>query len=135
MFSCFATTISLFLHTLKFKGYIGPKTSFSLYVISYMLTFYSMVKMADLFFMSKELVVIAAVGMMINRFAPSQNYFTLYQILAMAALLMMRDGVYRVEDCVVTLAIVPVMMYFSSKYKITPRYGNPKQDDEKISEE
>jgi hypothetical protein len=30
LFSCFATTISMFLHTLKFKGYIGPKTSFVL---------------------------------------------------------------------------------------------------------
>ena len=32
LFSAFATTISMFLHTLKFRGYIGPKTSFLIYM-------------------------------------------------------------------------------------------------------
>jgi hypothetical protein len=38
LFSAFATTISLFLHTLKFKGYIGPKTSFVTYMVSYLVS-------------------------------------------------------------------------------------------------
>ncbi|UJR18909.1 hypothetical protein I4U23_022037, partial [Adineta vaga] len=32
LFSAFATTISMFLHTLKFKGYMGPKLSFMIYI-------------------------------------------------------------------------------------------------------
>jgi hypothetical protein len=69
LFSCFATTISMFLHTLKFKGFIGPRTSFGLYVASYMATFYSIIAMADLFVVSWRLVALAGVGMALN-FAP-----------------------------------------------------------------
>ncbi|CAF4405499.1 unnamed protein product, partial [Rotaria magnacalcarata] len=44
VFSAFATTISVFLHTLKFKGYIGPRTSYIIYMMSYLSTFYSFIQ-------------------------------------------------------------------------------------------
>lgn len=56
IFSACATTISMFLHTLKFKGYIGPKTSYLLYMASYLATFYSFVRIGDVFFTSPDLV-------------------------------------------------------------------------------
>jgi hypothetical protein len=56
IFSACATTISMFLHTLKFKGYIGPKTSYILYMMSYLATFYSFVRIREVFFTSPDLV-------------------------------------------------------------------------------
>ncbi len=47
--SCFATTIAMFLHTLKFKKYMGPKLSFVIYVSSYLSTFYSWILIAHVF--------------------------------------------------------------------------------------
>lgn len=68
LFSAFATTISLFLHTLKFKGYIGPKTSFIIYQISYLATFYSIVVMWRLFYDNPLIVGITFIAMILNRF-------------------------------------------------------------------
>ena len=68
LFSAFATTISVFLHTLKFKGYIGPKTSFGIYMISYLLTFWSMVALRHIFVANAGLVAITAVAALLNRF-------------------------------------------------------------------
>lgn len=48
IFSAAATTISMFLHTLKFKKYIGPKTSYLWYMSSYLATFYSWVRSTTL---------------------------------------------------------------------------------------
>lgn len=48
IFSAAATTISMFLHTLKFKKYIGPKTSYLWYMSSYLATFYSWVCFSSL---------------------------------------------------------------------------------------
>ena len=56
IFSACATTISMFLHTLKFKGYIGPKTSYLIYMSSYLATFYSFVRIGDVFLTSPDLV-------------------------------------------------------------------------------
>lgn len=56
IFSACATTISMFLHTLKFKGYIGPKTAYLLYMASYLATFYSFIRIGDVFFTSPDLV-------------------------------------------------------------------------------
>lgn len=68
--SCFATTISMFLHTLKFKGYMGPKLSFSLYMASYLLTFYSFVKIAPVFIKEIDITLITLVGLIINFAGP-----------------------------------------------------------------
>lgn len=54
--SAFATTISMFLHTLKFKGYIGPRTSYIIYMISYLATFYSFIRIRTVFVTSPDLV-------------------------------------------------------------------------------
>ena len=43
IFSGAATTISMFLHTLKFKKMIGPRTAYLWYMFSYLMTFYSWV--------------------------------------------------------------------------------------------
>jgi len=66
IFSCFATTISLFLHTLKFKGYISPRTSFSAYVISYLCTFYSFYQISGVFFANFDVFIICAIGVALN---------------------------------------------------------------------
>ena len=56
IFSACATTIAMFLHTLKFKGYIGPKTAYLLYMASYLATFYSFYCVREVFFTSPDLV-------------------------------------------------------------------------------
>jgi len=66
IFSCFATTISLFLHTLKFKKYIGPKTAFLAYMISYMATFYIFVRIAEIFVVNWDLTLLTLVGVVLN---------------------------------------------------------------------
>lgn len=68
LFSAFATTISMFLHTLKFKGYIGPRTSFLVYMASYLATFISIVRLYSLFLGHLPLVAITAVGLLLNYF-------------------------------------------------------------------
>ena len=68
LFSAFATTIAVFLHTLKFKNYIGPKTSFGVYMISYLLTFWSMVELRGLFVRHGAVVAVTAVAALLNRF-------------------------------------------------------------------
>jgi hypothetical protein len=64
--SAFATTISLFLHTLKFKKYMGPKTSFSIYVISYLSTFYSFYGIINIFTDNIYLTSLTLVGLVLN---------------------------------------------------------------------
>lgn len=49
IFSSMATTTSVFLHTLKFKKYIGPRTSFFIYAASYFATFYGFITSYDIF--------------------------------------------------------------------------------------
>jgi len=47
--SGFPVTVAMFLHTLKFKKYMGPKLAFSIYAASYMATFYSFYLISDVF--------------------------------------------------------------------------------------
>jgi len=74
IFSCAATTISMFLHTLKFKKYIGPKTSYLWYMASYMATFYSWVRIADVFVISWDLALLTLIGVALN-FGPQAPQF------------------------------------------------------------
>lgn len=90
IFSAFATTVSMFLHTLKFKGYIGPKTSYLIYMASYLLTFYSFVRIGEVFFLHVDLVVITLIGVVIN-FFPSQWHY-IYQVLVAILLFYMREN-------------------------------------------
>jgi hypothetical protein len=66
IFSAFATTISVFLHTLKFKGYIGPRTSYIIYMISYLSTFYSFIQIREIFFIHYDLALFVLIGVIIN---------------------------------------------------------------------
>ena len=68
LFSAFATTISMFLHTLKFKRYMSAKIAFLLYMGSYSATFYSIVRMYTLFVDNNVLVALTSIGMLLNYF-------------------------------------------------------------------
>jgi hypothetical protein len=91
--SAFATTISMFLHTLRFKGYIGPKTSFSLYVASYLATFVYIVRVGDMFLGPRAvpILLLPTIGVLLNFVAPRavQNA---WQYLSLAALVSARLG-------------------------------------------
>lgn len=77
-----ATTIAMFLHTLKFKGYISGRLSFMLYVISYMMTVVSWIGMRHVIFLSPQLIAIALVGLLLNRY--HNPTFHVYQVLLTA---------------------------------------------------
>jgi hypothetical protein len=101
LFSAFATTISMFLHTLKFKGYMGPKTAFLVYMASYMATFISIVRLYELFLGHLPLVGITFVAMMLNRFGHlicGSEYRDvpchLWQLFTMGLLYSVRSGLY-----------------------------------------
>ena len=100
LFSAFATTVSMFLHTLKFKGYIGPKTAFLVYMASYLATFYSIVVLHRLFLDNLPLVALTAVGLALNYFgdrimcgsrARRDLPGTAFQLLTMALLWAVRE--------------------------------------------
>jgi len=90
-FGAFATTISMFLHTLKFKKYIGPRTSYVIYMASYLATFYSFAMIANTFLKNGDLVLIAFVGMVLN--FTSHKVQVAYQVVVMVVLNCMRWGV------------------------------------------
>lgn len=64
--SSFATTISIFLHTLKFKGYIGPRTATIIYESSYILTGYYFLQMFTVFVKSPDIALLTFIGLLIN---------------------------------------------------------------------
>jgi hypothetical protein len=74
----FATTISIFLHTLRFKGYISGKTSFSIYVVSYLSTFIGYGMIFSVFFQYQTLFLITITGLVLNLL--SNTVFNIYQI-------------------------------------------------------
>ncbi len=78
IFSAFATTISVFLHTLKFKGYIGPRLSYVIYMISYLSTFYSFIRIREIFFIHYDLTLYVLIGVVLN--FQSIYYQHIYQI-------------------------------------------------------
>jgi hypothetical protein len=78
IFSAFATTISVFLHTLKFKGYIGPRLSYIIYMISYLSTFYSFIQIREIFFIHYDLTLYVLIGVILN--FQSLYYQHIYQI-------------------------------------------------------
>ena len=78
IFSAFATTISVFLHTLKFKGYIGPRLSYIVYMISYLSTFYSFIRIREIFFIHYDLTFYVFIGVLLN--FRSLHYQHIYQI-------------------------------------------------------
>ncbi|KAG5458604.1 MAG: hypothetical protein BJ554DRAFT_1143 [Olpidium bornovanus] len=63
IFSAFATTVSVFLHTLK---YIGARLSFFIYSGSYFATFYGFLHITDVFVKNLDLVVLVLCGLVLN---------------------------------------------------------------------
>jgi len=66
IFSCFATTIAMFLHTLKFRRLLSPRASFLIYAASYFATFYTFIKISEIFLTSLDLCLITIIGLIIN---------------------------------------------------------------------
>jgi hypothetical protein len=66
LWSAFATTISMFLHTLKFKGFIGPRTSYLIYMGSYLATFYAIARLGPMLIASPRLLALIAGGVAVN---------------------------------------------------------------------
>ena len=112
LFSAFATTVSMFLHTLKFKGYMGPRTAFLTYMASYLATFYSIVRLYTLFLGQTPLVGITLVAMLLNRFGhllAGKRYLAMlggerapllgqaWQLVTMGLLLGVRSGYFGME--------------------------------------
>jgi len=90
-FGAFATTISMFLHTLKFKKHIGPRTSYIIYMASYLATFYSFIRISSCFFANLDLTFITFVGLVLN--FSSYKVQVAYQAFVMVLLNCMRWGV------------------------------------------
>ena len=88
VFSCFATTISMFLHTLKFRGYMGPRTSFLTYQASYLATLYSWYKLAPTLTGNGDLVLVTLAGVWVN--FQGQNAIRAYQAAVLAGLFYLR---------------------------------------------
>jgi len=91
IFSAFATTIAVFLHTLKFRGYLNPKVSFLTYQFSYLATFYGFYNVSGIFFANLDLTLLVFIGLLIN--FGDLKYQHMYQVGLMALLNGARYGV------------------------------------------
>jgi len=74
----------MFLHTLRFKGYFQGKTSFTLYMISYTGAFISWWFLRHVLTANLDVIVVALVGMFLNRFAPTWKYFSVFDLYQVA---------------------------------------------------
>lgn len=83
--SAFATTIAVFLHTLKFRKMIGPRLSFMIYFIAYMSTFISYYYILDIFSLNLDLSLITLGGLLIN--FKERKYQIAYQVLVFGLLM------------------------------------------------
>lgn len=90
IWSGFATTISMFLHTLKFKRIISGRTSYLIYMASYFATFVPIVTLAmrGIYTNNIDLVILTTLGVLVN--FKSRIVQHLYQIFALCVLLAMR---------------------------------------------
>lgn len=79
--SSFATTIAIFLHTLRFKGYIDPKVSLVAYVVSYMSTFVGYAMIFHVFGVSPLLSLMCLMGIFVNLY--SYQAFDVFQVVVM----------------------------------------------------
>jgi len=84
IFSAMATTIAVFLHTLKFRGYLNPRISFLIYQGSYLATFYGFYNVSGIFFANLDLTLLVLVGLIIN--FGELKYQHMYQLVVMALL-------------------------------------------------
>lgn len=98
IFSCFATTISMFLHTLKFRKLLSPRASFLIYAASYLITFYTFIRIADIFFSSFDLCLLALGGLIVNFSEP--KYQNLYQVFVLILLNLARNNYISLQPSV-----------------------------------
>jgi len=90
IFSAFATTIAVFLHTLKFKHYLDPRVSFLIYQASYLATFYGFYNVFGIFFRNLDLTLLTMIGLLLN--FGSTKFQLAYQFFVMALLNAARYG-------------------------------------------
>ena len=76
--SSFATTIAIFLHTLRLKGYIKPKMSLIAYIVSYMSTFVGYAMIVHVFRENPVLSLVCLLGAVVNLW--SLSAFNYYQV-------------------------------------------------------
>jgi hypothetical protein len=81
--SAFATTIAIFLHTLRFKHYLDPRVSLATYVVAYLSTFVGYGMVFHVFFQHPTLFVVTLAGMLIN--VANNTVFDVYQIEVLSA--------------------------------------------------
>jgi len=81
--ACFATTIAMFLHTLRFRKYLPPRVSFLTYVVAYLSTFIGYAMVFPVFLQHATLFWITLIGLVINLI--SLRGFCMYQIGVMLA--------------------------------------------------
>jgi len=86
----FATTCSIFLHTLKFKGYMGPVKAFLIYQASYLFTFYAIIQLAYIYTQNLDLCIIVLGGIFVN--LGSRKIQFIYQALVFILLFSKRHG-------------------------------------------
>ena len=90
LMATYSVTFSVFLHTLKFKKYIGPRVAMVLYIGGYLSILYSYYRISPVFFKSWDIFAVTLTGMAIN-FLP-RSYQHVYQLAVMSALFGIRYG-------------------------------------------
>lgn len=87
--SSYMTTIAIFIHTLKFKGWIGPKTAAITYESAYLVTAYLYFKFAWTIYANLDLALVCFIGLVLN-FGPKPIWHA-YQALMLLVIMTMRD--------------------------------------------
>jgi hypothetical protein len=120
--SSYMTTIAIFIHTLKFKGWIGPKTAAITYESAYLVTAYFYLKFAQTILANLDLALLCFIGLALN-FGPKPVWHG-YQALMLLVISTMRatsTGLHDLpssliaEGAPLNLNISDVMAGFSSK--------------------
>jgi len=96
IFGSSATTIAIFLHTLKFKGYMGPKKAFLGYMISYFATFYSYYNISYVFVLHWDIFAVVFIGLLVNFL--DRKYQYAYQFFVLSLFTSMRYGYIQPEN-------------------------------------
>lgn len=86
--SSYMTTIAIFIHTLKFKGWIGPKTAAITYESAYLVTAYLYLKFLPTIGANLDLALVCFIGLVLN-FGPKSIWHG-YQALVLLVITTMR---------------------------------------------
>lgn len=84
-------SISVFLHTLRFKRKIPPKLAFTLYLLMFYSSFLGGLRLLPLFSANLDLVGVCALGTLLNLWRGHQWLLKVYFVLVMAVLVDKRD--------------------------------------------